>query len=378
MDIQDKHEIKIFYDHEILISQKYGGVSRYFFEIITEMRRSIPDVKPVIKAAISCNYYFRKEIKMRDKLPKHGNGFRNSLSAVIEIIKAKMSGHPYDIIHPTFFFPDYLYRFPGLKGKAKVVITVHDFVYERLYPEYRHEIEEKSRAMHFADGLICVSEKTRQDMFEFYPELRNKPSTVIYHGFTVNSECGNSDYPFPDKYILYVGGREGYKNFDTALKGFAGFKSAYQLENVIMLAVGGGPFSDTEKKQIGDLGLSDSVIQDDLSDRDLSEAYKKAVCFIYPSLYEGFGIPILEAFSAGCPVVLSRCSCFPEIAGGGALYFEGNDFNELSEVIYRIFNFSEEERKKIIEDGYRRLEMFSWSKAAKETVSFYKELLECR
>lgn len=105
MDIQDKHEIKIFYDHEILISQKYGGVSRYFFEIITEMRRSIPDVKPVIKAAISCNYYFRKEIKMRDKLPKHGNGFRNSLSAVIEIIKAKMSGHPYDIIHPTFFSP---------------------------------------------------------------------------------------------------------------------------------------------------------------------------------------------------------------------------------------------------------------------------------
>lgn len=181
-----------------------------------------------------------------------------------------------------------------------------------------------------------------------------------------------NDKKFPLKYILMVGNRDRYKNGNVVLKALKKVKEV--IGDLQLVCVGGGSFSDVEIGLMEELGVRESVMQISLTDDELYYAYQYAECFVFPSLYEGFGIPILEAFYCKCPVILSNASCFPEIAQDGALYFEPDNEEELAEKICLLLQ-KPSLADKLIEKGNERLKMFSWENTVAETYEFYKEII---
>ena len=174
-----------------------------------------------------------------------------------------------------------------------------------------------------------------------------------------------------DPYFLYVGNRSGYKNFVWFLKQFKQFN---RLD--IKLVCAGHPFDQSEKLMIKELDMANRVINFTPTDSELMALYRDSIAFVYPSLYEGFGLPILEAFSQGCPLLLNSTSCFPEIAGDAALYFsEKNGKSDCVEKLYYLADMDTKTRKKMIDRGKERLLLYSWDKSANQLSKLYHSLL---
>lgn len=356
--------MNILYDYQIL-GQLYGGISRYFFELIAEIEH-YENVKVDLPVVFANNYYFKKILNYKPYM-KFGNRPINNLAMIKAIISARLKRAPYDIIHPTYYAPDYI----AIKGKAKIVVTVHDMIAEIFYSSSRKEIENKRKCLEKADGIIAVSEYTKNDMLRIYPHLRNKKIRVIHHGS--DSRHTEKKVNVPSQYILYVGNRFQYKNFGVLLKALAELQSFYA--DLYLICAGGSGFTEDEINHMKNLHIQSYVMQISATDEELMYLYSHARIFIFPSLYEGFGIPILEAFQNKCPVILSNCTCFPEVAGEAALYFEPNNIEDLLNKINRLLS-DKEYREKMIEKGTQRLAGFQWSDTAKQTYEFYQEILQ--
>lgn len=365
--------MKILFDYQILMLQKFGGISRYYHELNQRIKSQGNEVYiPILK---SQNYYFRDYIKPSKKIHQRIDTLINDVSTLYVLIRERFNGKGIDIIHPTYFYPSYIKFLPKKnRRKQKMIITVHDLICELFYPDVDKDVVKRRKIILDADGIIAISEHTKKDLLKVYPELDEKKIKVIYHGCSMNvPQCSENEYTFPDKYILFVGNRTLYKNGMGMLKAFD--KIAQKCPDVHMFFAGGGAFNDEERDFIKRNGLDAKVIQKNISDDELYYAYKNALCFVFPSLYEGFGIPILEAFFCGCPVALSNASCFPEIAEDAAVYFDGEDAESMAENIINLIT-NEEQRQDYIERGKQRLKLFTWDKTAEETVKFYKEILE--
>lgn len=361
--------MKIVYDSQALTMQRFGGVSRYFYEIITNMERMESDADITLPVVCADNYYFNSYVKCFRNLPR-GKYFLNKK---ILLMYLQLYGKKVDIFHPTNYDLEYMTGCKYLRKDAKIIITIHDMIHEKIMTSERETIKNKKEMIEKADGIITVSECTKKDLLEIYPTVDEKKVTVIYHGNSMVDygdikEIGN----LPKQYILFVGNRNGYKNFMQLLNSFA--EITKRFPDLYLLCVGGGVFSKEEKKIIASKKIEEKVLQKSLSDKDLFWAYKNAKCFVFPSQYEGFGIPILEAFQAKCPTILSNCSCFPEVAGDAALYFDVDKENDLIEKIVELIE-NENFRQELIHRGNERLKKFSWEKAAMQTYNFYQYIL---
>lgn len=354
--------MRVLYDYQILYLQKYGGISRYFYELISHLESQYEQDSFNISAAISQNYYFREKIPQR-KLLKHGNRMINDL-------QMKMKTGNIDILHPTYYEPSYIADYS--KRKYKLVITVHDMTYEHFMQDNTRFIQAKRKMLEYADGIITISDFTRKDLVQIYPTLEHKPISTIYLGFAgVSGDMPLFVADLPSDYILYVGARGGYKDFHVVLNAFRQIKEKYST--LYLICAGGGAFSNEERNLINGLGIGKRIIQRDFTDEEMHEVYKKAGCFIYPSRYEGFGLPILEAFNSECPVLLRNASCFPEIAGNAVLYFENED--DLAQQIMTVYE-DEEVRNKLVSTGKMRLNIYSWDDTARQTHDFYEGVLQ--
>jgi len=176
----------------------------------------------------------------------------------------------------------------------------------------------------------------------------------------------------PKKYILFVGSRSGYKNFNLFVEAITPL--LVKDNELKLVCVGGGNFKEIENEKFKRLNIINKIYQYSVNDDILTYLYKKAVAFIFPSLYEGFGIPILEAFSCGCPVIASNTSSLPEVAGDAAVYFDPTDklsmLNSIQKVIY-----NDELKKQLINKGIERVKEFTWEKTAEKTKMLYEEIL---
>ena len=173
------------------------------------------------------------------------------------------------------------------------------------------------------------------------------------------------------KYILFVGARGGYKNFTRFIEAMR--KILDRRKDLHVFCAGGGAFNYEEQKNFGE--YAGRIHQGGLSDLELADAYAGAECFVFPSEYEGFGIPILEAFACSCPVVCSEASCFPEVAGKSAEYFDPLNPDDMADKILGVLD-DEALRKKLIVSGRGRLKIFDWDKTAAETLKCYKEAMK--
>ena len=312
--------MKVLFDHQIFSTQRFGGVSRYFVELFLEFNTT-EGIEFDLSALYSVNHYLINSKIKKEFIP--GIRFKGKKMMLTWInkkhSKAQLHKQQFDLFHPTYYDP---YFYKNLKGK-KFVLTVHDMTQElfpKLLPANDKTSERKKYLVEKATRIIAVSENTKKDLINIWGIDDNKID-VVYHGNSMINKPENQKIKgIPNEYLLYVGSRHRYKNFNRFIKAIAPFLNSKPQLNLV--CAGGGKFSEKELELLNELNVSNKVVQFNFDDSSLPGLYKNAILFVFPSLYEGFGIPILEAFSCKCPIACSNNSCLPEIAKDAAAYFD--------------------------------------------------------
>ena len=275
----------------------------------------------------------------------------------------------HDVVHETYYSGA-----PYFRSNAPRVTTMHDMIHE-IYGLSVDTTNAKKASLARCAHVICVSEQTRKDLCERFRVEPERTSTV-YHGYHDFSgyDTNPSAHLFEGKpFFLYIGARSGYKNFERLLRAFAA--QPVLKKEMRILCFGGRAFNKQEAETIRSLGLSEhGVLQMSGSDDVLARAYRKATALVYPSLYEGFGFPPLEAMSVGCPVVCSNTSSLPEVVGSAALTFDPEDVDAIGDALVRIAN-SQELRRELACLGHRQRESFSWERCCQQTLQVYRRLI---
>lgn len=365
--------MRVAFDSQAFTMQEYGGVSRYICSLAKEL--SLRDeVNPRIFAPLYINTYLPdvpSDLVLGHKIPRIPKTGR-IFSAISRLLErpAISRFHP-DIVHETYFNA----RSPAPRG-VQTVVTVYDMINEIYSAEFsKHDRNStlKRMATQRADHILCISESTRKDLLEIFDVPEEKVS-VVYLGVDNLITTTPSDKIQNIKpYILYVGHRGGYKNFEGFLRAYA--SSLWLSNNFNVVCFGGSPFSSDERKNIESLGLDfDQFSQINGSDSKLASHYQAAALFVYPSLYEGFGIPPLEAMSLNCPVACSNNSSIPEVVGDAGEYFDPMDIDSIRAAMEQVLN-SDVRITELIERGRLRCSHFSWERCADETLAVYRSLL---
>ena len=271
----------------------------------------------------------------------------------------------------------------NLKFKGLQVFTVHDLIHE-LFPHYfdheRHDVRsfiaEKKHCLERGDVLIAVSKRTAKDILSFYPYLDSTKIMVAYLGV---DEFFFQDSNLPlevtgKPYFLYVGQRLQYKNFFRLLVAFgqSGLSKDFDLR---VISPTQRPFSSKEAEVMAQYQLQGAVHLITLaSDIELRESYKNALAFVYPSEYEGFGLPVLEAMASGTLVATSNTSSMPEIAGQLAFYFDPYSSDSIAECLNKITNLSNKQRSDYILQGIAHARTFTWQRCQQQIVNTLSSL----
>lgn len=361
--------IKVLFDHQIFSLQVYGGISRYFANIIKTLQKK-EEVKAIQGFLYSKNYYQKAErTGIKELIFKYLTRNKPDIyQKNTKYCKYLLKKNDFDIFHATYFDP-YCLKYL----KKPLVITVHDMIYERFpqfFPLEDPTPQQKKELANAADCIIAISETTKKDIIK-YLDIEESKIRVIPHGIDQDIPEYETIDHLPNRYILFVGSRGGYKNFIFLAEAFKNI--AETDETLHLVLAGGGALTLEENEFLTSNKIIIKTFHLSATDKQLNTLYKNAICFVFPSLYEGFGIPILEAFKNNCPVLLSNCSCFPEIAGDAALYFEPESMSSLISNISLIME-DKTLRNKLINDGKLKLESYTLEKCMTATINVYKDL----
>lgn len=300
----------------------------------------------------------------------------------------------YEIIRGNFlwsqlFFPIYLFthkkpsvlfcpaHYAPRFSPVKTIVTVHDLAYYYYPDEFlKKDLFQLKNWTKYsikkAQKIIAVSKTTKKDILKFYGEPESKIE-VIYNGFRhEKNHISNLKAPATD-YFLYVGTIQPRKNISTLIQAFSLLLHEYPDYKLFLVGRKGWLY-DSIFEKVKKLGIEKNIVFTGyVDDKTLDMYYRHAKCFIIPSLYEGFGIPILEAMNRGCPVISSFNSSLPEIGGEACLYFDPNDpkgiFDDMKEMIT-----NEQLRKDLVKKGKDRVQLFSWEKCGEETLNLIKNI----
>lgn len=350
--------MRVLFDNQIFSWQKFGGISRYIVELMSNLENIVSCKLP---KTFSDNVYLKNKIILPQFKGK--NRIYTAFNRASSIVS--LSGD-FDILHPTYYNPYFLKHLTH-----PYVITVHDMIHERFSEQFINDntTSEKKQTILNAEKIIAISEHTKNDIIDIYG-INPEKIDVVYHGVTL-VEQSIPKYKIPKDFILFTGQRNGYKNFKNLCIAFSKLVASFPN---LKLVCTGSQFSPEELLLLTKIGIKDKVIHIFASESELAYLYKNALCFVYPSIYEGFGIPILEAYGYKCPLCLSKTSCFPEIASNGGSYFDPLDPDSIALSIERAI-VDDSYRKFLIHNGQKRLENFSWRKMANETLLTYKRAL---
>jgi glycosyltransferase involved in cell wall biosynthesis len=366
--------MKILYNHQIF-HQKYGGVSRYFVELANNIalyknkKVTVKINSPFFKTSYLSN--LNQEILFNGFKVPDFKGSTRLCSIVNSFVSPILSKHyDPDIIHNTYY--------NGIshnKTRAKKIITVHDMIHE-LYPGQFPKKDKTTQLKRFAvteaDHIICVSKNTQKDLVDIF-NIDIKKTSVIYLGFSLTVAKVNEHQNFRRPYLLYVGNRGGYKNFIRFAKAYAAPKIKNSFDLVMF---GGGRLNNQELLLFDKLKIPrDSLQQVNGDDAMLAGYYTNASLFVYPSLYEGFGIPPLESMNYGCPVACSNTSCIPEIVGPAAILFDPYSVDSMRDNIITVL-YNDKIKSSLILKGLKQIKNFSWKKCATKTYEVYKNVLK--
>jgi glycosyltransferase involved in cell wall biosynthesis len=361
--------MNILYDGKIYLMQTAGGINRYFANLINRLPAYY---SPAITTCQPRNINFPHHPNLKNYFFQRC-GFRpRRISYWLEKIyfQAIVKYQKFDLIHPTYYSA--LTRENIGKYQTPIVLTVHDMIHEMFYPD-SIDVEEKRTAINSATAIICISQNTKKDLLERYAIPEEKIS-VIYLASEIDASLAYGSEVVPTSpYFLYVGNRLSYKNFDGLLLAFA---KAASSNPEVKLCVIGSPFNPYEQELIANLGLTSRIeFYGYVNDSHLAKLYRCSVAFVYPSLYEGFGIPPLEAMGCGTAVVAANTSSIPEVVGDGGLLFNPNATHELADILLFLLD-NPIERERIIAKGYQQNQKFSWDKTVAQTLDVYRSITQ--
>lgn len=354
--------MRIILDNIAFNLQKAGGISVYWSELVKRCACSGHDVTFIEQDNETSNI-FRKQINISSSNIVYQKAMLTRISRYLSV---RLNVNRPSIFHSSYFR---ICKNP----KTVNIVTIHDCFYELFVRGLKQKVHlwQKKQALNNADAIICVSENTKSDLLKLYTHLHPDKVKVIYNGAGDEFFPLERILPFADsyehilnkKYILYVGSRSSYKNFNLAIDVVS------QLDEYSLVAVGGGELSASDSSRLSPIHDRFFHIKSP-SSKDLNILYNHAFCLLYPSSYEGFGIPIAEAMKAGCPVITTSVSSIPEVAGNAGLMV---DTICTADIIAKINDLNNESyRNKVIELGLIQGNTFSWDRCFRETLECYE------
>ena len=358
---------KIIYDNIIYSLQKTGGISKYWTELIKRISKK----KKITFYELENNNLFRKKLKIK--------ALKEAIIApkILRYLPFLKKLSPESIFHSSYLRTSF-------QKNVINITTIHDFTYEYFekgIPRIIHSLQ-KNLSIRRADGIICVSDNTKKDLFKFFPNLDKKKVKRIYNGVeNIFFQIKNLKQKIKDKklknlsqkkIILFVGDRrKKYKNFFLTVDIVSKLKKEF-----VLVCIGGEEINQIEKNFINNKIPGRFYHFSKVSSEKLNQIYNISFCLVYPSLYEGFGLPILEAMKAGCPVISIKNSSIKEIAKDAAILI--NKVNK--ENFIKSINLINDTklRNSLVKKGFMRSKIFSWDKCAEETLKFYEEIYKIK
>ncbi len=368
--------MKVLYDHQAFAGQRFGGISRYFVQLLKHLKYG-SSLKVDYSLIYSENFYIKElgfknyfsllqenEFKGKYRLIK----FFSKLNEINS--KRLIKKNKYDIFHPTYYDPYFLNHI----GSKPFVLTVYDLIHERFSNSYFKNnelaIENKCKLILKANKIIAISDNTKNDLINYYKIDKDKID-VIYLANSLNLNCFEK-IKAPKRYILFVGDRTRYKNFIFFIKSIT--STLLSNKDLYVVCAGGRGFNKEELQLFKELGIFSKLIQFAINDNQLVYLYTKALMFVFPSLYEGFGIPVLEAMSCGCPLVISKIAPFIEIAQDSAEYFDPKNSDSIKYAVENVL-LNTLLRDRLIREGLKRINFFNWKKVSQETQITYSSVI---
>jgi mannosyltransferase len=345
--------MKIVYDNLIYSLQKAGGISTYWSELSRRLIRDHADA-----------YFIESE---NDNIPRRDVPIekhqlikdRNYPLIINRFLPVSLPS-----FKEKFIFHSSYNRVISNKTAIKVT-TIHDFVHEKFYRGTRKFLHsyQKGKCLNTADIIITVSENTKRDLLSLHPSISTDKVRVIQNG--VSDDFFITERVHHKKpYLLFVGSREHYKNFDFIVKLL---KEMPEFDLYIV----GKPLNKTEQQLLIANIPGRFQLFSGIDNNRLNLIYNSAYALLYPSSYEGFGIPLLEAMKAGTPFIALNKSSIPEVAGKAGELIDELDIDNFKQAIYKI----DSNRDKYILNGLQQVKLFSWEKCYQETIKLYRDLI---
>lgn len=385
--------MRIGIDYSAAIVRDRTGVGNYCFQLVDSLLKIdkensfllypffynhfYPDFKNVEIPHIGNFKVAFKKLPLPVKL-MHKIWFDMKSSALKEYMLGNV-----DVVHSTTFCA------PKLKGKRKrLVVTIYDLTV-LTHPEC-HTAENIrvctkgiNDTVKYADEIIAISEYTKQDILNILKVPEERVTVTHLAADSTYRQIKESEtlervrrvYKLPEKFVLFIGSLEPRKNIRTLIYAYARLPERFRKEFPLVIAGAKGWLNSDISQVVRDLHLEGKVLFPGFIDKeDISAIYSLATVFVYPSLYEGFGLPILEAMACATPVITSNTSSMPEVAGDAAKLICPNDVDGLTAALEDILD-NEALRDEMRAKGLKRATNFSWDKCAKETIAVYKKSL---
>lgn len=361
--------MRLALDEQIFAIQCYGGISRLFYEKASRFFRDTAldvTVEPLNAPIVNEYVLHDPDLSRHLGVRRAGGPYR----ALARYFTRRRHRSEVDVVHNTFYLP----RGLSEHASARRVVTVYDMIPE-LLPQTRRRMDfltEKHAYVRRADHIVCISESTRRDLFRLYPDI-HAPVTIAYPGVSDAFHPGVARLEgLPEPYILHVGNRTSYKDGATLLRAFVTLAARYP-EHTLLL-VGGGPLTREEKDLLTSGGVLHRVVQRTLPDADVPAAYAQAAVTVFPSRYEGFGLPAVEAMASGSPLVLADTSSLPEVGGDAARYFPPGDDRTLTGVLSEILADTTAQAE-LRARGLVQARRFTWPGYARANLEAYRAVL---
>ncbi len=358
--------MNILYDYTIFLHQNLGGISRYFvnLEIALRVNHNTQILAPLHRNIFLKEYNKNKLNKYFKKFPKYTGkiiNFYNQLLTTSVTRKFK----------PEIYHKTYYNDFWPKKFKGKKILTVYDLIHEIYHLDYgfKKNYRPKKNCLINADKIISISENTKRDLINIY-NIPKEKIEVVHLATNLDQVTTSKKKIVQEPYILFVGDRKRYKNFNNLVK-------AYKMNNKIyddfkLVVFGGEEFSKTEIENFKDVKLDLSkIVKCSGDDQILANLYENAELFVFPSKYEGFGLPLLEASAKNCPIACSNINVFKEVMANNVGYFNPDYPEDISKTMEDII-YSREKKELLMQKALSKCKEYSWDKCAKQTINVYR------
>ena len=340
-----------------------SGVHRYFYNLIQNLPKDFSKFSSTTETSSDIPNHYTPYFK-------HFRPHKLSFALEYFWFRKQALAVNFDLVHSAFYNLSKPCRFLLNKGIPHI-ITVHDLIHELFDKEDIHVRQTRKNILQNAKAIISVSHNTKKDLLNIYPSLEPDKVFVIHHGLTEDKQTLINASECKKNYLLYVGHREGYKNFRILIPALKEIKKKYPLK----LFVVGPPPTNSEIQLIKKHKLNDYIkFKGTESDESLCKLYTNCMAFLYPSLYEGFGYPLIESMSKGAIPIACKTSCIPEVLDQAGILVEPNCFRLIENAVYRIIE-DKSFRKKLELCSIKRSKEFCLKKNIRSTLTVYKKVV---